>query len=173
MDEIDDDILLTGIDAASELAADPFQRRRLAAWAYQRYGFSQDEVDEVIQDTCVDLMRVRKLVRSREGLAFRIFKFRCGKRLRAQKRHPESTGHDAALAELAVSELPADARVLLREAFGAMSASCRQLLLALYVDGVAPQVLARTRGLASPRVVSTTASRCIRKLRERFREGRT
>ncbi|MFN7988830.1 MAG: hypothetical protein U0529_15265 [Thermoanaerobaculia bacterium] len=163
---------LGGFEAAEEFASDPGQRRKLAVWAHRRYGFSQDEVDEVIQETCIDLMQLRGLVRSREGLAFRIFTLRCGKRLRSRKRRPEATGLESVLSQHEGRERAPDERVLLREAFEAMSATCRKLVLAIYLQGARLEELAKAGGWASPKVVSSTASRCLKRLRDRLRGGR-
>lgn len=126
----------------------------------------------MIQETCIDLMHLRQLVRSREGLAFRIFSLRCGKRLAAGKRRPEAADPDRHLARRESHDLPADDRVLLREAFEEMSPTCRRLVLALYLEGISPSEMARAGRWASPKVVSNLTSRCIRKLRERLRGAR-
>lgn len=167
MDETEDHPL-TGAEAAAELVSDPVQRRVLAIWARRKFGFSSEEVDDVIQDTCLDLMHLRGLVRSREALAFRIFTLRCGKILRSRKRHPEAPGFESVLARQESRDLPADDRVLLREAFEGMSPICRRLVLALYLDGISPLEMARTGRWASPKVVSNMTSRCIRMLRDRL-----
>lgn len=167
MDE-SDERLLTGHEAAAELASDPEQRRKLVSYAWQKFRLSREEADEVIQETCVDLMHLRQLVHSREGLAFRIFTLRCGKVLGSRKRHSEVTGFDSALARQESRDLPADHRVLLRESFEGMSPTCRRLVLALYLDGISPLEMARTGKWASPKVISNMTSRCIRKLRDRL-----
>lgn len=171
MDE-SDERLLTGHEAAAELASDPEQRRKLAAWARQKFGLSREEADEVFQETCVDLLHLRQLVRSREGLAFRIFTLRCGKILGSRKRHPEVTGLEGVLARGDSRDLPADDRVLLRGAFEGMSPICRRLVLALYLEGTSPLETARKGKWASPKVVSNMTSRCIRKLRDRMSGAR-
>ena len=163
-----DERLLTDHEAAAELASDPEQRRKLAAYAWKRLGLSREDADEVIQDTCVDLMHLRQLVRSREGLAFRIFSLHCGKRLRGRRRRPEATGFEGVFARQESRDLPADDRVLLREVFEEMSPTCRRLVLALYLEGTSPLEMARTGRWASPKVISNMTSRCLRKLRERL-----
>ena len=171
MDE-SDERLLSGHEAAAELASDPEQRRKLVSYAWQKFGLSSDEAGEVIQETCIDLMHLRQLVRSREGLVFRIFSLRCGKRLGARKRRPETAEPERVIARQESRDLPADDRVLLREAFEEMSPTCRRLVLALYIEGISPSEMARAGTWASPKVVSNLTSRCIRKLRERFRGAR-
>ena len=167
-----DERLLTGHEAAAELASDPEQRRKFAAYAWQKFGLPREEADEVIQETCVDLLHLRQLVRSREGLAFRIFTLRCSKDLKARRRRPEATGFESVLARQESRDLPADDRVLLREAFEGMSPICRRLVMALYLEGISPLEMARTGKWASPKVVSNMTSRCIRKLRDRLSGAR-
>jgi len=57
-----DERLLSGHEAAAELASDPEQRRKLVSYAWQKFGLSSDEAGEVIQETCIDLMHLRQLV---------------------------------------------------------------------------------------------------------------
>ncbi len=156
----------TGADVAEALALDPERRNALASWARGSLGLHQADVDDVLQDTYIELLRYPSAIFQPEGFAFHVFKARCWKLLRHRRSRPDSRSTDGGLRELQAPELPADDRVLVEQGLARLTSRCRHLILAYYFEGKMPRETVHEVGLASPKVVSELTSRCLRRLRQ-------
>ncbi len=150
----------------AETLQDREQRSRLLAYALSRFGIESWDAEDLLQETALELVRQRTVVRSPRGFVFRIFHMRCCrflKRRRAEFRIFSGKGSSAAFAREEQAE-SASQRIALREVFRTISSSCRKILLAYYVEGRSLRETARTIPLPYSGVWSTI-SRCLRRLR--------
>lgn len=151
---------------AEALATDGEQRARLVTYARVRFGIGGEGAEDLLQETLLELLRVEGLIYRPRGFAFQVFHRRCC--LQTSRRgHSGNTG--SAASEPATSS-PGDAEVveslvLLRQGFGRISASCRRILFAYYIEGRSLKETAEELALASTSVW-TLVNRCIRRLRE-------
>jgi RNA polymerase sigma factor (sigma-70 family) len=156
----------TGQIAAAVLL-DPERRRKLFRYACVQFRINEQDAEDLLQETALELLRYRSYVRSPEGFVFTVFRARCvrfiGTRRAAYTQSSESAGE--------VSEVcDADAncfeeQVALREALSEISSKCRRLIHAYYLEGQSLKEAARTVALADSSV-ARTISRCLQKLRE-------
>jgi RNA polymerase sigma factor (sigma-70 family) len=154
--------------AVESVLLDREQRSRLIAYARARFGLDSDTAEDLLQETAIELLRLRTLVRSPRGFVFTIFHARCCRYLRhmlAERRMfsdgtcavAEETGGVADPEEL-------DSRLLVRRGLEEISASCRKLLHAYYVEGRSLRESADAMALAYSGVWKTI-NRCLKKLR--------
>lgn len=151
---------------AEAVLLDPERRRKLFTYASSRFGIDKDDAEDLLQETALELLRYRSLVRSPEGFVFTVFRTRCTRFSGARRvsHRALSEGSDLASAPQAEPEI-IDRQLALREAFSELSASCRRILSAYYVEGQSLREAAQTMSLAYSSV-GKTLSRCLRKLRE-------
>jgi RNA polymerase sigma factor (sigma-70 family) len=154
--------------AAEGVLLDREQRSRLVAYARVRFGLDSDTAEDLLQETAIELLRLRTLVRSPRGFVFTVFHARCCRYLRhvqAERRMfsdttstvTEETGGVAEPEEL-------DSRLLLQRGLEEISASCRKLLQSYYVEGCSLRESADAMALAYSGVWKTI-NRCLKKLR--------
>lgn len=158
----------TGVEVAEGLATDAEQKRRLVSYARSRFGIGDEEAEDLLQDTLLELMRTEGLVNSPEGFAFRVFHTRCCNHLR--RIVTARAGAEAAARALAARPDEAgshDADVLLRQGLSRVSVTCRTVLTAYYVEGRSLKETARALSLS---VTTTSVFRlvntCLKKLRQ-------
>ena len=158
---------LTTGEIAAAVLLDPERRRKLFRYACVQFGINEQDAEDLLQETALELLRYRSYVRSPEGFVFTVFRTRCvrfsGNRRLAQTRHSSSPDAAAEVAETKSEGL--DEQVALREALGEISSKCRRLLHAYYLEGQSLKEAARTVALADSSV-ARTISRCLQKLRE-------
>ena len=160
----------TGVEVAEGLATDPEQKRRLVSYARSRFGVGEEEAEDLLQDTLLELMRTEGQILRPEGFAFRVFHTRCCNHLRRVV--TARAGHEAAAEARALSSRPdegerLDADVLLRQGLSRVSPTCRTVLTAYYVEGRSLKETAEALSLS----VSTTSvfrlvNSCLRRLRQ-------
>jgi len=154
--------------AVEGVLLDREQRSRLVAYARARFGLDSDTAEDLLQETAIELLRLRTLVRSPRGFVFTVFHARCCRYLRhvqAERRMfsdgactvGEETGGAAGAAEI-------DSHLLLQRGLEEISASCRKLLHAYYVEGRSLRESAEAMALAYSGVWKTI-NRCLKKLR--------
>lgn len=129
-------------------------------------GLSANDIEDVLQETYVELLRYTAPIHNPDGFAFRVFQTRCCHLHRYRRRRPDTTATEEPLESLAAVEAPAESRVLLAEALRRLTPRCRQLILAFYIDGRKPRETVVGSGLSSARIVSAITSRCLRRLRK-------
>lgn len=160
----------TGVEVAEGLATDAEQRRRLVSYARSRFGIGEEEAEDLLQDTLLELMRTEGLIHRPDGFAFRVFHTRCCNHLRRVVN--ARVGSEAAARAGALGPRPdaaesADADVFLRQGLSRVSATCRTVLTAYYVEGRSLKETARALSLS---VTTTSVFRlvntCLKKLRQ-------
>lgn len=157
-------------EIAQAVLLDGEQRSRLVAYARSRFGIESDDAQDLLQETALELLRQRSLVRNPPGYTFKVFHIRCCRFLQTRQEHrrvfvraeePSETKCDATAIETAHRKLE------LREVLAAISSSCRKVILAYYVEGRSLREAARAVPLPYSGVWNTI-NRCLRRLRTCF-----
>jgi len=158
---------LTPREIAETFLQDGEQRSRLLAYAQSRFGIDACDGEDLLQETALELLRHRTIVRSPKGFVFRVFHTRCCHFLQTRRAEfrifARSDRSGISVCEEAQAESDNN-RMALREVFRAISSSCRRILLAYYVEGRSLRETARAIALPYPGVWNTI-SRCLRRLR--------
>jgi RNA polymerase sigma factor (sigma-70 family) len=154
--------------AVEGVLLDREQRSRLVAYARARFGLDSETAEDLLQETAIELLRLRTLVRSPRGFVFTVFHARCCRYLRhiQAERRMFSDGKCTVTRETGGAADPEelDSRLLVQRALGEISASCRKLLHAYYVEGRSLRESAEAMALAYSGVWKTI-NRCLKKLR--------
>ena len=162
----------TRLELAENIASQGDLRHRMQAHVRHRFRLSAPEVEDLMQDVVLELMRFEEPVRDVEGLAFRILHLRTLQVLRyrgVRREEPiewepceddTKTGDD-----LPAPDPQTDLLVLLRQTLAQASPACRRLIRAHYLEGRTLKETAETLSYASTNVVWTLLDRCIRRLR--------
>jgi RNA polymerase sigma factor (sigma-70 family) len=149
---------------------DPQERSRLIGYARLRFGIDRDDAEDLLQETALEVLRQRALVRSPKGFVFTVFHARCSRFLRRnvtdrrlfRSNEPETNNPPA-------SDSPAceaiDSRLSLQKAFEEISPGCRKLLFAYYFEGRSLREAADATARAYSGVWKTI-DRCLKKLRQ-------
>jgi RNA polymerase sigma factor (sigma-70 family) len=148
---------------------DPEERSRLIGYARLRFGIDRDNAEDLLQETALDLLRLRSLVRSPKGFVFTVFRARCSRFLRRNvadrqlftPSEPETAS--SASGEPACETI--DSRLALQEAMEEISPGCRKLLFAYYFEGKSLREAADATARAYSGVWKTI-DRCLKKLRQ-------
>jgi RNA polymerase sigma factor (sigma-70 family) len=148
---------------------DPEERSRLIGYARVRFGINRDSAEDLLQDTALDLLRQRSLVRSPKGFVFTVFHARCSRFLRrdvADRRlFTPSEPETAPSAPASGTCETIDSRLALQEALEEISPGCRKLLFAYYFEGKSLREAADATARAYSGVWKTI-DRCLKKLRQ-------
>lgn len=151
---------------------DPGERSRLIGYARLRFGIDRDDAEDLLQETALEVLRQRALVRSPKGFVFTVFHARCSRFLRRNvtdrrlfrpnepsepERSPSDSGPPACEA--------IDSRLALQEALEEISPGCRKLLFAYYFEGRSLREAADATARAYSGVWKTI-DRCLKKLRQ-------
>jgi RNA polymerase sigma factor (sigma-70 family) len=159
---------LLGRTAVEGVLADPAQRSRLVAYARSRFGIDSDTAEDLLQETAIEVLRQRSLVSRPRGFIFTVFHARCCRFLRHQQaRYRVFDRGDCATVEEAPGAAASetiDSRLTVEQALEEISAGCRKLLLAYYVEGQSLREAANVTALAYSGVWKTI-TRCLQKLR--------
>lgn len=155
-------------EVAEAVLLDADRRAGLIAYARSRFGIGREEAEDLLQDTALEVLRHRGLVRSPDGFVFTIFAMRCRRYLAARYAQRElfaSASPEVVREPPSESQPPSgELRLALREAFSGISIPCRRLLQAYYVEGHSLREAATRMALAYSGVWKTI-HRCLRKLR--------
>jgi RNA polymerase sigma factor (sigma-70 family) len=154
-------------ELAESIAAKGDLRSRMEAHLRYRFRLSAPEVEDVMQDAVLELMRHDEPLRDAEGLAFRILHLRTLQFLRNRGvRREEPIEDETRTAEdFSARDAGTDVRVLLRQTLAQASPACRRLIRAHYLEGRTLKETAEALSYASSHVVWTLLDRCIRRLR--------
>jgi len=157
----------TRLALAESIAGQGDLRRRMEAHVRYRFRLSAPEVEDLMQDVVLELMRWEEPVRDAEGLAFRILHLRTLQFLRNRGvRREEPIEDDTKNADDLPGPSPqTDVLILLRQTLAQASPACRRLIRAHYLEGRTLKETAETLSYASTNVVWTLLDRCIRRLR--------
>lgn len=75
----------TSREIAEAVLLDGEQRSRLVAYARSRFGIESDDAQDLLQETALELLRHRTIVRSPHGFTFKVFHTRCCRFLQARQ----------------------------------------------------------------------------------------
>jgi RNA polymerase sigma factor (sigma-70 family) len=146
---------------------DPHERHKLAAFAYARFGIGQQDSEDLLQDTALELLRQRHYVHSPQGYLFAVFRMRCVRFFRDRK----ASGVTVEIKEtmLDPASHPAeleksDKSLAIRQALCRISSVCRKLLASHYIEGKSLRETATDLARASSGV-GNTITRCLKRLR--------
>jgi RNA polymerase sigma factor (sigma-70 family) len=148
---------------------DPQERSRLIGYARLRFGIDRDNAEDLLQETALEVLRQRALVRSPKGFVFTVFQARC---LRLLRRHiadrrlfsPSEPETSPGVSDPAAGET-IDSRLSLQKALEEISPGCRKLLFAYYFEGRSLREAADATARAYSGVWRTI-DRCLKKLRQ-------
>jgi RNA polymerase sigma factor (sigma-70 family) len=157
----------TGTQVAESLATDLGQRKALRLYAQMKFGIKDQDSEDLIQETMIQLMQTKDLVLRPGGFVLRVFHTRCCDHLRRQRLRGKT---DAALAFMSeirphAAHDGAPLALSLRQGFERISLSCRQLLSAYYVEGRSLKETAEAMAL-SHRGIWTRINRCLGRLKK-------
>lgn len=158
----------TRLELAESIAARGDLCRRMEGYARRRFRLTASEVEDLMQDVLMELMRYDEPVRAAEGLAFRVLHLRCLQLLRRRGVRAELPLEMVALSDGDVEEpvqSEPDIRIFLRQALSRSTPACRRLIRAHYLEGRTLKETAEALSYSSSNVVWTLLDRCIRRLR--------
>lgn len=157
----------TGMQVAESLATDSRQRKALRLYAQVKFGIKDQDSEDLIQETMIQLMQSRDLILRPGGFVLRVFHTRCCDHLRRQNLRGRTDAVAAVLPEVRAHDAQETAPLALslRQGFSRISPSCRQLLSAYYVEGRSLKETAEAMEL-SHRGIWTRINRCLERLRK-------
>lgn len=157
----------TRLELAESIAARGDLRSRMEAHVRQRFRLSAPEVEDVMQDVLLELMRHDEPVRDSEALAFRMLHLRSLQviRYKAVRRETRAEEDEELDDRAGTGEVPVEALVLVKQALRQATPACRRLLRAHYLEGRTLKETARVLSYSSPENVWTLLDRCVRRLR--------
>jgi RNA polymerase sigma factor (sigma-70 family) len=146
---------------------DPEERLRLIGYARLRFGINRDNAEDLLQETALEVLRQRALVRSPKGFVFTVFHARCSRFLRRHVADRQLFTPSDSEASPKTPDSPAcepiDSRLALQEALEEISPGCRKLLFAYYFEGKSLREAADATARAYSGVWRTI-DRCLKKL---------
>jgi RNA polymerase sigma factor (sigma-70 family) len=148
---------------------DPGERSRLIGYARLRFGIDRDNAEDLLQETALEVLRQRALVRSPKGFVFTVFHARCSRFLRRNVTDRRLFRSNEPETSPATSDSPScetiDSRLSLQKALEEISPGCRKLLFAYYFEGKSLREAADATARAYSGVWKTI-DRCLKKLRQ-------
>jgi RNA polymerase sigma factor (sigma-70 family) len=155
----------TSREVVEAVLMDSAERSKLLGYARNRFGIGPEDAEDLLQETAMELLRHRVLIRSPNAYIFKVFHMRCCQFAEVREARREAFRGEAAPGAAPAESL--DQQLALKQAFDAISGSCRKLLRAYYVEGRSLREAAGEIALAYSGVWKTM-SRCLRRLRECF-----
>ena len=146
---------------------DPHERHKLVAFAHARFGIIDQDAEDLLQDTALELLRQRHYIHSPQGYLFTVFRMRCVRFFRDQRAAGVAVEIKETLPDPASrpAELEkSDKTLAVRQALCRISSVCRKLLASHYIEGRSLQEIATAMARASSGV-GNTISRCLKRLR--------
>ncbi len=154
-------------EIAKAVLLDGEQRARLLAYARSRFGIEPADAEDLLQETALELLRHRSVVRSPKGFTFRIFHVQCCRFLETRRARRRVFDSAPVTPETLCDTTGVETtrrRVELRSMLRTISSSCRKILLTYYVEGRSLQETAQAIPLPYSGVWSTISG-CLRRLR--------
>jgi RNA polymerase sigma factor (sigma-70 family) len=150
---------------AETVLLDARERRKLLAYARQRFRIGPEDAQDLLQETALELLRQRTHVESPRGFLFAVFRSRCCRYADVRRRNREvPIGDLDARDALGPGADAVNRQLALRQALQVVSSSCRRLLAAYYAEGQSLTETARAMALA-PSGVFKTINRCLNRLK--------
>jgi RNA polymerase sigma factor (sigma-70 family) len=144
---------------------DPASRTRLLGYAMKRFEMREEDAEDLLQETAVDLLRQRIHVRKPNGFVFSAFHLRCCRFIEIQKSRRQLLEKEWSPPQDSAQPEKIEHRVALKQAMQTISVPCRRILRAYYVEGLSLQETARAIAAAYGGVW-TRIDRCLRRLRQ-------
>lgn len=158
----------TGVELAEALLVDPEQRRRLCIYARTRFGIAGADVEDVLQETALQVLRTHGPIRRPNGFVFQLFHIRCCEHLQRTTAHRALAAHANARGIPVPAERPrdtADDCLALRQGMARISPMCRRLLKAYYLEGKSLRETAAEMAVANGSVWHLV-NRCLWRLKK-------
>ena len=148
------------------LLLDPEERCRLLNFARNRYGLRREAAEDVLQDTAIKLLAQHRRVRKPRPYLYSVFRIRCRRYLGSSRLFREAIPlpDDSVDARVEDLENGTDRSIALREGLVRISAACRRLLAAHYIEGCSLRETAGKMALAYSGITKAI-TRCLRRLR--------
>lgn len=156
------------VEVAEALMADPARRHRLCAYARVRFGIDEEDAEDVLQDTAMDVMRASGPILRPDGFVFQVFHAKCCRHLRRRTARPAvvALADTRATVVLQAPEAPGSEEVLaLRQGLARISSRCRMLLRAYYMEGKSLRETADEMSVTG-KSVWNLINRCLLRLRQ-------
>ena len=125
------------------------------------------DAEDLLQDTALELLRQRHYVHSPQGYIFRVFRMRCVRFFRDRKASGVTVEVKETLLDPAShpAELEkSDKSLAVRQALCRISSACRKLLASHYIEGRSLHETATAMARATSGV-GNTITRCLKSLR--------
>lgn len=156
------------VEVAEALMADREQRRRLCAYARVRFGIDEEDAEDVLQETAMDVMRAVGPILRPDGFVFQVFHAKCCRHLRGRPARRAvvalADAHGTLLAP--APHGPGSEEILaLRQGMARISEKCRKLLRAHYLEGKSLRETADEMSVAGSGVWNLI-NRCLRRLKQ-------
>lgn len=157
----------SAMQIAEAVLQDQERRRQLFSYACVRFGIGRSDAEDLLQETVLELLRCQTCIQSPEGFVFAVFRSRCARFVARQvaSRGVFANEESSAVERPSRAPVATEEQVALREALETISAACRRLLRAYYVEGQSLREAANTVSLAYSSVAKTI-SRCLQRLRQ-------
>ncbi len=155
----------TARQVVESVLLDPQERKKLVGFAGARYGIREEDAEDLLQETALELLRQRHSVRSPQAYLFTVFKNRCVRFFRTRKRQaaveldeqmPDPTS-------VAAGE-KRERHLAVRQALCRISSACRKLLASFYVEGKSLKETSAESTYAFSGM-GNTINRCLERLR--------
>jgi RNA polymerase sigma factor (sigma-70 family) len=155
-------------EVAEALMADREQRRRLSTYARVRFGIVEEDVEDVLQETALDVMRTAGPILRPDGFVFQVFHAKCCRHLRGRtaRRAVLALADAHGTVHLSVPVGPGSEELLaLKQGLARISSRCRRLLRAHYLEGKSLRETADEMSVAGSGVWNLI-NRCLRRLKQ-------
>jgi RNA polymerase sigma factor (sigma-70 family) len=160
------DAPLTPRQVVENLLLDSNERCGFLRFAQTRYGIAWDVAEDLLQDTAVQLLNQQRSVRKPRPYLYAVFRIRCRAYLSSRPVTPGMlpVSEDSLDTLAGGLEYEQDQRVALHQALAYISAACRRLLAARYMEGQSLREAAQRMTLAYSGITKTL-TRCLKRLR--------
>lgn len=156
------------IEVAEALLVDREQRRRLCTYARRKFGIFEEDVEDLLQETAMEVLRAIGPIVRPNGFVFQIFHARCCRHLRHRTAQRAvvalADGYDT-IATSATNGPTAEEGLALRQGLSRISVRCRKLLSAHYLEGKGLRETAEEMAVAASGVWNLI-NRCLRRLKQ-------
>jgi RNA polymerase sigma factor (sigma-70 family) len=156
---------LSGVEVAEYLVLDQKLVRKLVALARTRFGIGEDDAEDLVQETALEIVRSPSLIASPEGFAFQVFHNRCSRFLTRKTRRKALIAEPGFANPTPSVDANLDETAIVRAGFAQISPTCRTLLRSYYVEGASLKETAARTGHSSKQVWKRLSA-CLKKLKE-------
>jgi len=156
------------VEVAEALMANREQRRRLSTYARVRFGIVEEDAEDVLQETVMDVIRAAGPILRPDGFIFQVFHAKCCRHLRRRtgRRAVQALVDAHGTVHLSAPDGPGSEDLLaLKQGLARISSRCRALLRAYYLEGKSLRETADEMSLAGTGVWNLI-NRCLRRLRQ-------